>query len=287
MTVRIVTDSSCDIPPEIARKLSITVVPLYIQVGDKTYRDGIDIDANRIYHELACGQEIPKTSVPPPGDFIKVYSDLASETDQIISIHLSSGYSGTYNVARLARDYLKDKCHIEVIDSSSVSVGLGIIVIAAAKAAQEGKNLDQVVKLVQQTILRSHMFGKIDNIAPVLEGKRFRLTKGLIFLGKISMALHIKLLGEVYDGGKVRSPAFVVGRKMALNRLKRWTESFEDIKEIAIAYSTTPQEAEMLAECLAPLFPRERIIITRLGCVTSTYVGPGTLVMALATDKQL
>jgi Uncharacterized protein conserved in bacteria len=101
------------------------------------------------------------------------------------------------------------------------------------------------------------------------------------------MALHIKLLGEVYDGGKVRSPAFVVGRKMALNRLKRWTESFEDIKEIAIAYSTTPQEAEMLAECLAPLFPRERIIITRLGCVTSTYVGPGTLVMALATDKQL
>ncbi len=287
MTVKIVTDSSCDIPPEIARKLSITIVPLYIQFGDKTYRDGIDLDVDRLYHELAHSGEIPKTSVPSPGDFLKVYSNLAAETDQIISIHLSSGYSGTCNVAKLAQSYLDDKCRVEIIDSNSVSVGLGLIVIAAAKAAQEGKSLDQIVDLVHQISLRSHIFGKIEDLVSVLKGKRFRLTRGLILLGKISMALHIKLLGEVYDGGKIRSPAYVIGHKMALNQLKRWAKGCKGIKDLAIAYSTMPHEAEMLAECLEPLFPRERILITRLGCATSTYVGPGTLVMALVTDKQL
>ncbi len=283
--VKVVTDSSCDIPAEIARELSITIVPLYIQVGGQTYRDGVDIDVDRLYKELARGQEIPKTSVPAPGDFIKVYSELAAETDQIISIHLSSGYSGTCNVAQLARGYLGEKCRVEVIDSNSVTVGLGLIVIAAAKAAQEGKNLDQIVDLVQQTIPRIHMFGKIEDLASILKGKRVRLTKVLTLLGKMSMALHIKLLGEVYGGGKVRAPAYPIGRNMALNMLKRRAESFVGIKQMGIAYSTMPEEADMLAERLGPLFPRERILITRLGCTTSTYVGPGTLIMALMNSK--
>jgi len=287
MTVKVVTDSSCDIPPEIARRLCITVVPLYIQLGDKTYLDGVDIDVDKLYHELAHGRDTPKTSVPPPGDFIKVYSDLATETDQIISIHLASGYSGTYNAASLAKSYLDDKCRVEVIDSDSASVGLGLMVIAAAKAAQEGKNLDQIVDLVHQIISRSHIFGKADDFTPLLQGKRLRLTKGLILLGKISMALHFKLLGEVYDGGKARSPAYLIGRKMALNRLQRWAKSFETIEELGIAYSTTPQEAEMLVELLEPLFPRERILITRLGCATFTYLGPGILAMALIHGEQL
>ena len=281
MRVKVVTDSSCDIPPEIARELSITIVPLYIQIGGKTYLDGVDIDVDKVYHELIHCQEVPKTSVPSPGDFLKVYSNLATETDQIISIHLASGYSGTCNVASLAKTYLADKCRVEVIDSNSVSAGLGLIVIAAAKAAQEGKNLDQILDSVQRTIPRTHLFGKVDDFTSILKGKRFRLTKGLILLGKISMALHIKLLGEVYNGGKVRSPAYLIGRNMALNWLNRRAQGFEDIKELAIAYSTMLPEAEILAERLVPLVPREHILITKLGCATSTYVGTGTLVMAL------
>jgi len=279
--VKVVTDSSCDIPPEIARKLSITIVPLYIEIGGETYRDGIDIDVDQVYHELAHGRETPKTSVPPPTDFIKVYNDLAAETDQIISIHLASGYSGTYNTATLAKSYLDNSCRVEVIDSNSASIGLGLIVMAAAEAAQEGKNLDQIVDLVHQIMPRVRIFGKNDNFPYILQGRRLRMTNLLIVLGKISMALHIKLLGEIYNGGKVRSPAFVIGLQMALNRLKRWAKSCEDIKELAIAYSTIPQEAETLAEYLEPLFPRERILITRFGCVISTYLGPGTLAMAI------
>jgi DegV family protein with EDD domain len=284
--VKVVTDSSCDIPAEIARELSITIVPLYVQVGGKIYRDGIDLDADRFYRELAHSQELPKTSVPSPGDFLEVYRNLAAETDQIISIHLSSGYSGTYNVASLAKSYLADKCRVEVIDSNTVSMGLGLIVIAAAKAAQEGKTLEQIVELIHQLMTQIRVFGKTDDFVYLFKGRRFRLTRLLIILGKISMALHVKLLGEIYDGGKVRSPVFLVGRSMALNQLKRWARSCGNIREMAIAYSTMPQEAEMLAECLKPLFPRERILITRFGCTSSTYVGPGTLGMFILHGEQ-
>ncbi|MDH5781082.1 MAG: DegV family protein [Dehalococcoidia bacterium] len=279
--VKVVTDSTCDIPLEIARQLSITIVPLYIQIGAETYRDGVDLKPDRVSHELVHGRESPKTSVPSPGDFVTVYNNLAAETDEIISIHLSPGYSGTHDVAKLAQSYIGGKCRVEVIDSNSVSVGLGLIVIAAARAAQEGKNLDQILDIIHQVIPRSRMFGKVDNFAYLFKGKRFQLTRGLILLGKISMALGIKLLGEVYDGGKIHSPILLIGRAMALNRLKRWAENFPGVNEIAIAYSTMLEEAEMLAQRLESLLPRERILITRLGCVTSTYVGPGTLVIAL------
>ncbi len=286
MVVKIVTDSTCDIPAEIARELSITIVPLYIQIGAEAYRDWVGIDAERVYRELIEAREIPKTSVPSPGDFITAYEALAAQTDQIVSIHLSAGYSGTCAVAKLATGYLKDKCCVEVIDSNSVSVGLGLIVIAAARAAREGRSLEQIVELVYQTSSELHVFGKIDNLAYILRGRRFRLTQGLILLGELSMSLRIKLLGEVYDGGKVRSPAYVIGRSMALNRLKRWAQSFRGISEMAIAYSTASDEAEMLAAHLGSLISPRHILITKFGCVTSTYVGPGTLVMALLGNKR-
>ena len=284
--VKVVTDSTCDIPVEIARQLDITVVPLRIQIGNETYRDGMDINADRVYHELIHGREFPKTSAPSPGDFITVYNNLAAETDEIVSVHLSRGYSGTCDVARLASSYVKDKCRVEVVDSNSVSIGLGLMVIAAARAAREGKNLEQILDIMHQVIPRTRLFGKVDNFSYLFRGKRFRLTRGLILLGRISMALGIKLLGGVYDGGKIRSPKLVFGRPMALNRLKRWAEDFSSVKEIAIAYSAALDEAETLAQHLEALIPREHILITRLGCVTSTYVGPGTLVMALVEGKE-
>ena len=283
--VKVVTDSTCDLPPEIADLLDITIVPLYIQLGDKNYRDGVDISADRVYHELTHSREIPKTSAPSPGDFATVYSNLAVKSNQIISIHLSQDYSGTFNAATLAKSYLEDKCRVEVIDSNSVSVGLGLLVVAAAKAAQEGRNLDQIVEMVNQTIRRVHLFGKVGDIAHILKGKRIPLTRWLIWSGKVGEAVGIKLLGELYDGGKVRSPVLLFGQARALNRLRRWAEAFAPVKEVAIVYSTALEEAEMLANRLEILFPRELILITKLGCVTATYIGPGTLGMAFVSGK--
>lgn len=284
--VKVVTDSTCDIPAEIASQLDITVVPLRIQIGNETYRDGTGLNSDRVYHELIHGRELPKTSMPSPGDFVTVYNNLAAETSEVVSIHLSPGYSGTCDVARLASSYVSDRCRVEVVDSNSVSAGLVLVVIAAARAAREGKNLEQIIDMMRQLVPRVHLFGKVDNFSYLFKGKRFRLSRGLTLLGRISMALDIRLLGEVYDGGKIRSPKLVLGRAMALNCLKRWAEKFSTAKEIAIAYSATLDEAEMLAQRLEVLVPREHILITRLGCVTSTYIGPGTLVMALVGGKE-
>lgn len=284
--VKVVTDSTCDIPIEIASQLDITVVPLRIQIGNETYRDGTGLNSDRVYHELIHGREFPKTSAPSPGDFVTVYNNLAAETGEVVSIHLSPGYSGTCDVARLASSYISDECRVEVVDSNSVSVGLGLVVIAAARAAREGKDLEQIMDMMRQLVPRVHLFGKVDNFSYLFKGKRFRLSRGLIVLGRISMALGIKLLGEAYDGGKIRSPKLVIGRRMALKCLERWAEKFSGAKEIAIAYSATLDEAEMLAQRLEALIPREHIFITRLGCVTSTYIGPGTLVMALVGGKE-
>jgi len=284
--VKVVTDSTCDIPAEIARQLDITVVPLRIQLGNETYRDGAELTSDRVYHELVHGRELPKTSAPSPGDFVTVYNELAAETDEVVSIHLSPGYSGTCDAARLASSYVTDKCRVEVVDSKSVSVGLGLVAMAAARAAREGKNLEQIVDLMRQLVPRVHLFGKVDNFSYLFKGKRFRLSKGLVLLGRMSMSLGIKLLGEAYGDGRIRSPRLVIGRAMALNCLKRWAKDFCGVKEIAVAYSAMFGEAEMLAQRLEVLVPREHILISRLGCVTSTYIGPGTLVMALIGGKE-
>jgi fatty acid-binding protein DegV len=129
------------------------------------------------------------------------------------------------------------------------------------------------------------MFGKVDNFPYVLKGKRFRLTRATILLGKMGSALHTKLLGEVYDGPKTRSPTLAFGQAMALRKLARWAKSLAPIKEAGIAYSTMLKEAEMLAGYLEALLPIQQIHVSRLGCATLTYGGPGSLLMAIVRDE--
>lgn len=278
---KIVTDSSCDVPAGVARQIGIAVLPLHIRVGNEDFLDGVGLSPDRVCRELTHGKQLPKTSAPSPGEFVTVYDGLAAESDQIVSIHLSPGYSATCDVARLATRYVEGKCHVEVVDSNSVSIGLGLIVLAAARAAQEGKGLSHVLDITREAIAGTRMFGKVDNFAHLFRGRRFRLTKAAVVLGKTGAALGVKVLGEVYGESRVRSPVLAFGRTMALKGLRRWAAKVSDIREIGIAYSTQADEAERLAGYLGRLLPREHILITRLGCVTSTYVGPGTLVMAV------
>jgi len=279
--VRVVTDSTCDIPAGLARELGITVVPLYLRLGEQTYRDGVDIDIETLHRELSRGGELPQTSSPSPGDFVGVYQELSEQSNEIISIHLSPGYSGTCNSARLAQGYLKDKCRVEVIDSGSVSAGMGLIVIAAAQAAREGKNLNEIVSMMHSTIPRTYLFGKIGSLAHVIRGRRLRLTGWLIFSGKIAMKMHIKLVGELYGGGRIRRASLIPGELRTLKKLVRWAEDLSPIKEIAIAHSLNPAEAEMLIHNLEGVASKEQIMVTQLGCVTTTYGGAGTLAMAV------
>ena len=145
MAVKIVTDSGSDLPADMVKALGITVVPLYIYFGQTAYKDGIDIGPDELYKRLIEGPIHPTTTQPIPADFVKVYQELSKEYDEIVSIHLSTKVSGTVNSALQGKEMAQTKAKIEVIDSLALSTGLGLVVLAAARIAQAGGSLNQVV----------------------------------------------------------------------------------------------------------------------------------------------
>jgi len=277
--VKVVTDSSSDIPPEVAQELGITVIPLYIRFGDEVYRDGVDISAEQFYTRLAHSRIPPKTSTPSPGDFAEIYSQLAAETDSILSIHLSPRYSGALNAAMLAKDYVPEGCTVKVIDSKSVSMGCGLVVIAAARESRAGANLEQVMQTVEKAMLRTHIVGMIADINYLLGGRRLSLPGAHLFLGKLGTLLRFKLLGEIYEAGKVRGRGMYFSEAKALDKLEQCVTEFPAIDELAILYAQKPQWAQDFADRITSV-PKKRIYNARLGCATGVHGGPRAMAVA-------
>jgi DegV family protein with EDD domain len=274
MTVRIVTDSTSDLSPQAAEELGITVVPVYVRFGEKAYRDGVDISQDEFYQQLVQSPVHPFTSQPSPSDFARVYSELSKETDKVVSIHLSSKVSGTYDSALRGRELAQAKCHIEVIDSLSVSMGLGLIAMAAARLAKMGEGLHEVMNEVGQAISDTRIFGLLDTLKYLLLGGRIGKVKAL--LGTL---LNVKPLltmrnGELSPIGMVRT------RAKGIERLLDFIKDALSIQELAIVHSTTPDEASSLRERLGSFFPQKRIHVSRLGPALGVHGGPGTLLLA-------
>ncbi|MFC1907795.1 DegV family protein [Chloroflexota bacterium] len=174
MVVKIVTDSLSDITSDIAQGLGITVVPLTVSFGHESFLDRISMTTDEFYRRLAHDSIWPTTTQPPPADFVNVYNKLTEETDEILVITLSSKLSGTYESALNAKSLVEKECHIKVIDSVTVAMGLGLVVIAAAKAAQAGANLDEVIDLVHRAISRSHVIAYFDTLKYLAKGGTYR-----------------------------------------------------------------------------------------------------------------
>jgi len=152
--VKIVTDSTSDIPSQVAQALGITIVPAYIHFGDRAYRDRVDISEDELYQRLVDGPVHPTTSAPSPGDFAEAYSRLAQESDEIVSIVVTSKQSAVYDSALLGKETARGKCRIEVIDSGSVTMGLGLMAIAAAEVAQAGGGIEEVSRYPEVCVKR-------------------------------------------------------------------------------------------------------------------------------------
>ena len=283
--MKVVTDSSSDIPPEVAQELGITVIPLYIRFGDEVYRDGVDISADQFYDRLAHSRTLPKTSIPSPGDFAEIYNQLATETDSILSIHLSPRYSGALNAAMVAKDYVPEGCTVEVIDSKSVSMGCGLVVMAAAREAKTGANLEQVMPTVNKAILRTHIIGMIADINYLLSGRRLSLPGSDIFLGKLGTVLRFKLVGEIYEAGKVRGRGMYFSEAKALERLQQCATEYQSIQEMAILYAKKPEWAQKIADRMASGFPQSPIYNARLGCATGVHGGPKAMAIAFIESQ--
>ncbi len=275
MAVKIVTDSLSDITSDIAQELGITVVPLTVSFGRESFLDRITMTTDEFYYKLTHDANWPKTTQPPPGDFVNVYNKLAKETDEILVITLSSKLSGTYQSALAAKDIVEAKCRIEVIDSLMVAMGLGLIVIAAAKAAQAGANLDKVADLVHKAMPRSHLIAYFDTLKYLAKGGRIGKAQGLL-----GAMLSIKPILTVKDGEM--SPVTRLRSQAAgMDYLYNFVAGFSHIEGLAVEHTTTPDAADKLVERFSSLFPKERIYRSTVSPVMGTYAGPNALAVTV------
>jgi DegV family protein with EDD domain len=275
MTVKVVVDSTSDIPAQLAKEWGITVVPAYVVFGGKSYRDRLDISDDEIYARLDHDSVFPTTSVPSPQDFADVYNKLAHETNEIISIHVTSRESGVYNSALLGKGLVSKKCHIEVIDSLSLAMSYGILAIVAAREAKTGASLEKVADVVRQSIPRMHLLMILDTLKYVVRGGRVGKSYGL--LGSV---LRIKPLLTMRDG-KLMLAGVARTRAKAIKRLYDFVEGFPQVSEVAVSYTTSKEEAEALAEQIKADFPDIPLYFTRVGPVLGTHAGPGAMGVAV------
>jgi DegV family protein with EDD domain len=275
MRVKIVTDSSSDLPSQIIKDLDITVVPLYVRFGEQVYRDRIDISEDEFYRRLIRETVHPSTIQPSPQDFTTTFQKLAKESsDGIISINISSKLSGTFNSANQAKNVVEG-IPIEVIDSEILSVGLGLVVISADKMAKAGASFNEIVGEIKQNLTSAHLMGLLDTLKYVQLGGRIGKAKAL--LGSLLNVKPILTLkdGEVMPAGQARS------RNKGIDRLLEFSKG-KQLKSLGIAYNTTRDEAEMLADRIGQerIFNRENIIIARIGPMLGVHMGPGTIIVA-------
>ena len=271
MAIKIVTDSSADIPPQLLKELDISVVPLYVRFGNDVFRDKVDISNEEFYNRLVNGDVFPNTSQPSPVDFIKVYEELAKDADGIVSLHLSAKLSGTIQSALQARESLKTTCPIEIIDTLSITIGQGMVCIAAAKAAQAGATMEEVVKLAREAVPEIHFLVLFDSLKYLAKGGRIGKAQSLM-----GSMLNIKPLlglkdGEVVPISKARS--YSKGLEQQYEFVERTIREGE-VKDLAIMYNTKQDEANALADRIAPLYPREKIIMGEIGPILGTHSGP-------------
>jgi len=279
MTVRIVTDSVADLPPEVARELGITVIPLVLRFGAETYRDGVDLTPDQFYEKLPTSPAFPATSVPPPDAYSQAYDKLAEEADAIVVVAVSSRLSATHEVASQAVGQMSKKCRVEVIDSLTATMAEGFIVMKAAMAAKDGAKLAEVMAVANKNIPRSGFLAAFDTLEYLRKGGR--IGRAQAFLGsmlKINPLINLKD-GLVEPAGRTRS------RARAIDRLYDFAAGYAHIEEMAVADTACPEDAGALVERLGAIFPAERIYRSKMTPVIGTHTGPGLLLVAILGDR--
>lgn len=278
MTVRIVTDSVSDLPPQTVQELDITIIPLYVHFGKMAYRDSIDLTPATFYEYLANASTLPTTSVPALGEFAERYDTLADDTDEIMVITISSRLSATYEVASQAVTLMKKKCRVKVVDSTLAIMAQGLVVIKAAEAAQAGASLEEIDRIVRQNIPRVDMRAAFNTLKYLARGGRIGKAQALLgSMLKVNPIIGLKD-GEVFPFGRERS------RNKAIQHLSDFARSYTSIEKMAVEYAGVPDDAEILMEYLSSFFPWEQIYISRASPVIGTHTGPSLLVVAVLGD---
>jgi len=272
--VRIVTDSTADIPKKIAEELGIIVVPLKVSFGTEVYRDGVDITSAAFISRLQEESTLPTTSQPSPGEFVAIYEKLIAKGDTIISIHISGKLSGTMQSAQTAKT-VTDSRDIYIIDSKSASLGLGLIVIAAAKAAREDRSVHEILSMIKDKVDKSFILFLVETLDYLEKGGR--IGKASALLGSL---LKIKPILTIDDEGQIIPLEKVRGTSKALQRISQIVAERIDNSirySWAMVYGNNYPGVIKLREQLLPLLKCENVLINEIGPVITAHTGPGLI----------
>ena len=270
--IKIVTDSGCDVPPDLAQKLDITVIPLYVNIGEKGYREGVDISREEFYTNLSSYDPYPTTAAPPIGTFTDVYEKLAAEgADEIISLHIAGTVSNTLNAAGLGAQDV-DSANVVTYDTQQITLGAGLLVLKAAEMAQAGHSLEEIIAALDERVPRTRVFGMIDTLDSLRRGGRVSWTEfGIGSLLQIKPVMEIKA-GEIMVHAKVRT------RKRAIKKMQTMVAEYQPFERIAILHVNAPEAAADLQEQSKNLFPEgETPIIQDVSPAIGTHLGPGAV----------
>jgi len=282
MAIRIVTDSTASIPAETAQALGITIVPLIVVFGDEAYLDRIELDSASFYRKLSASKVIPRTSLPPPAAFQQAYMQLIEEgADAILSIHISSKLSGTYQSAWLASETLPGevkKIPIEPVDSQSASIGMTPAILQAAREAREGLGLEEIKAHLLDVLSRTQFLGVLDTLEFVRRSGR--LNGAIALLGNMLNVKPILALknGEIIPVGVSST------RNRAYAHITRQVAAMGKVEQM-IAGESSPGTGQRLIEALKAVYQGD-IPLYQLGAVLGTHTGPRTAAVAVVTAKQ-
>ena len=280
MTIRIVTDSACDLPDSVAIEHGIGIVPLTIRFGDQEFIDRVELSTADFWARCAQQSTLPETAAPAPGQFEAMYRQMHAEgATGIVVVSLSGALSATYQSAELASRSVVEVIPVRVVDSRSVTLGIGSIALAASRLAADGSSLDEVEAFVVDRARRTKVFGALDTLDNLKKGGRIGNAKALL-----ASALAIKPIIEVVDGaveqgGKQRT------RGKALKFLVEKVREYEGrISDLAVLHADC-SDVDEFVEMLRPFHSGE-IVVGEIGPVIGTHAGRGTIGVAFDVRDQ-
>ncbi|MGH9317432.1 MAG: DegV family protein [Thermoanaerobaculia bacterium] len=278
--VGVVTDSTCDLPEAMFEELNIGVVPVRVFFGSENYLDKVTISPSEFYARFAVTDTAPKTSQPPPADFTQVYRNVATHAGSVVSIHLSAAVSGTYQAAVVGSRPV-EQTRFEHVDSGNVSVGLGLIVRAAAEAAAAGKSVEEVAQIARRASQRARLFIAVPTLEHLIRGGRVSPLRGFLarLLGLLPV-LTISQEGKAVPAGKARG--FEAARKKMLSLLFDVADAGgEHGRRFGVAHCDAAALADLLAREIREHDPESDVMIVECGPALGAHGGPGAVAVAV------
>ena len=270
MALRIVTDSTCDLPESLTKALDITVVPLKVLFGEEVYRDGVDLSKSDFYKKMAEHKQLPTTAQVNPGEFLEVFQDILTKQDEIIGIFISSKLSGTYSSAVIAKEQLGE-ARIHLVDSGSTSFGLALLVVLAARMVRQNKTAEEIVAHLETAKKKILFYGVINTLENLKKGGRLSTTDALA-----GTLLGIQPIIALKDG-EVTVAAKTRGQKKAFAWILDQMQKNGSLKDklVFIAHAAAPAEMQEFKRLVMEEFNPKEIIELEIGTVVGTHSGPG------------